>query len=173
MALRARRPQKEEHDPKIIEINAQMQGSLIFRDAVTLKINGVFKGSLELKGTLTIGEEGDVEADIIADNVIVAGKIRGNITANKMLVLMPTSELRGDITTAKLNIVEGAIFQGSCQMMEGLLNLDEVANYLEIDLVEIEALANAGKIPGTKTGSSWKFERTQIDNWAASAKLNS
>ena len=36
---------------------------------------------------------------------------------------------------------------------------------------EIEDLANSGKIPATRTGDSWKFERAQIDHWAASGRV--
>ena len=84
---------------------------------------------------------------------------------------MPTATLKGNISTPKLNIVEGALFQGNCQMFEGLLNIDEVAKYLEIDLPEIEELANSGKIPATRSGNSWKFERNKIENWASSDRL--
>ena len=91
--------------------------------------------------------------------------------ANRMLVLMPTAILRGNISTPKLNIVEGAVFQGHCQMSESLLNIDEVSKYLEIDIAEIETLANTGKIPATKSNSGWKFERTQIDTWASTGKV--
>ncbi len=171
MAFRSRRDVKEQEDNKEIEINAQMQGSLSFNDPVMLKINGQFSGNLETKGTLTIGQTAEVEANITGDNIIIAGKVKGNIVANKMLVLMPTAALKGDIVTPKLNIVEGAVFQGHCQMMDNLLNLDEVAKYLEIDINEIEILAKAGKIPALRTGDQWKFERIKIDSWAATGKV--
>ena len=171
MSLRGKKKTDEQTEDKSIEINAQMEGTLSFKDPVNLKINGNFKGSLDTKGTLTIGNTGLVEANIDGDNIVIAGKVTGDISANKMLVLMPTAVLRGNITTPKLNIVEGAIFQGNCQMIEGLLDIDEVARYLEIDMAEIEQLANSGKIPGTKKGNSWKFERSQIDHWAASVKV--
>ncbi len=174
---------QEEESSKSIDINAEMQGSLIFRDPVNLKINGQFKGTLDTKGTLTIGSSAHVEANINGENIIIAGKVVGDVHANKMLVLMPTAILNGNITTPKLNIVEGALFQGRCQMNSaaatetvtvpaGLLDINEVAKYLEIDLNEIERLANTGKIPGTKSGNTWKFERNQIENWAASGKLS-
>ena len=54
---------------------------------------------------------------------------------------------------------------------DNLLEIDEVARYLEIDMGEIEALANSGKIPGKKSGNNWKFERAQIDHWAASGRV--
>lgn len=177
MAL-GRKPVKEEMTDKSIEINAQMQGSLKFNDAVNLKINGQFTGTLEAKGTLTIGSGGIVNADITGDNVVIAGKVKGDINAKIMLVLMPTAVLTGNIKTPKLNIVEGAVFQGNCQMSAlsadgtDLLDISEVAKYLEIDLQEIEALANAGKIPATKQGKTWKFERSSIDQWASSGRVS-
>jgi len=177
MAIRGRREPIESGE-KSIEINAQMQGSLTFKDPISLKINGEFNGSLETKGTLSIGNTAVVTANINGDNVIIAGKVTGDILAKKMLTLMPTALLKGNISTPKLNIVEGAIFQGKCQMGEtgkadddNLLNIDEVAKYLEIDMNEIEELAISGKIPGRKTEDSWKFERAQIDNWAASGRV--
>ncbi|MBF0385574.1 MAG: polymer-forming cytoskeletal protein [Candidatus Omnitrophica bacterium] len=173
MALRGRRPNEaEQSDDKTIEINAQMQGSLSFKDPVNLKINGDFSGNLETKGTLTVGNKAKVEANIEGDNVIIAGLVKGDITAHKMLVLMPTASLRGNISTPKLNIVEGAIFQGNCQMSEPLLSVDEVAKYLEIDIHEVENMANSGKIPATRNGNSWRFERSQIDNWASSLRVS-
>ena len=174
----------QEEENKSIDINAEMQGSLTFRDPVNLKINGQFKGTLDTKGTLTIGTTAEVEANVNGENIIIAGKVTGDVNANKMLVLMPTAVLKGNISTPKLNIVEGAIFQGRCQMQtqnnaptitsttDSLLDIDEVAKFLEIDLTEIERLANTGKIPGTKSGNIWKFERNKIENWAASGKLS-
>ena len=181
MGLRGRKTPTNQEEDKPVEINAQMQGSLTFKDPVSLKINGEFSGSLETKGTLSIGSNAIVTASIIGDNIIIAGKLNGDILAHKMLTLMPTAVLRGDISTPKLNIVEGAIFQGKCKMIEetaststiseDLLDIDEVAKYLEIDMEEIEALANSGKIPGKKAGDRWKFERAQIDHWAASGRV--
>lgn len=172
MALLSRRATPvAESDEKTIEINAQMQGTLSFKDPVNLKVNGNFNGTLECKGTLTIGNSAFVEAHITGENIIIAGKIRGDVVAHKMLVLMPTAILSGNITTPKLTIVEGAIFQGKCQMIEDVLNINEVSMYLEIEVPTILELADEGKIPGTKNGENWSFERSKIDNWAAAGRL--
>jgi len=170
MAIRSRRDDSVSSD-KTVEINAQMHGTLSFKDPVNLKINGNFNGTLETSGTLTIGSAAFVEAHINGENIIIAGKVRGDIVAKKMLVLMPTAVLTGNISTSKLNIVEGAIFQGKCQMMDNILNLDEVSRYLEIDAPAILELATAGKIPAQRNGDSWTFERSRIDSWAASGKV--
>ncbi len=170
MAIRPRKEDLPASD-KTIEINAQMQGTLSFKDPVNLKINGNFHGTLETSGTLTIGSSAFVEAHITGENIVIAGKVRGDIIAKKMLVLMPTAVLTGNISTSKLNIVEGAIFQGKCQMMESMLNLEEVARYLEIEPPAILDLANAGKIPAQRNGDTWTFDRAKIDNWASSGKV--
>jgi excisionase family DNA binding protein len=170
MAFRTPKETSEAKE-KLIEINAQMQGTLSFKDPVNLKINGNFNGTLEVRGTLTIGGSAFVEAHITGENIIIAGKVRGDVIAKKMLVLMPSAVLTGNITTPKLNIVEGAIFQGSCQMMEDTLNLDEVARYLEIDMNAILDLANTGKIPAVKNGDAWTFERSKVDTWASMGRI--
>lgn len=172
MSLLSRRaPAVAEPDEKTIEINAQMQGTLSFKDPVNLKVNGNFNGTLECKGTLTVGSSAFVEAHITGENIIIAGKIRGDINARKMLVLMPGAVLNGNISTPKLTIVEGAVFQGKCQMVEDVLDLEEVSTYLEISAPTILELASEGKIPGTKNGDDWIFERSKIDNWAAAGKI--
>lgn len=84
---------------------------------------------------------------------------------------MPTAIVTGDISTPKLNIVEGAVFQGKCHMMEDYLTVDELAQYLEIEEPAIVELASTGKIPAFKEGEAWRFERVKIDSWAAAGKV--
>jgi excisionase family DNA binding protein len=172
MMLKGRKPPIIEPEEKSIDISAQMQGTLSFKDPVNLKINGNFKGTLEVRGTLTIGSSAFVEAHITGDNIIVAGKVRGDIIAKKMLVLMPGTVLTGNISTPKLNIVEGAVFQGMCQMIEDTLTVDEVSMYLEIEPSAIIELAKTGEIPASKNGDEWIFQRSKIDSWASTGKVS-
>jgi cytoskeletal protein CcmA (bactofilin family) len=172
MAFNRREIKKEvPQEEKIIEISAQMEGHLAFGDPVNLRITGKFTGKLDTKGTLTIGQTANVEAHIQGENIIIAGKVKGNVTAKKMLVLMPTAILLGDVSTPKLNIVEGAILQGRCQMLEDFLNVEDLSHYLEIEKVAIEELAETGKIPAIKDEHGWKFERIKIDQWATLGKV--
>jgi cytoskeletal protein CcmA (bactofilin family) len=172
MALRNKKNPIPEKEDKSIEISAEMQGTLVFKDPVNLIINGTFKGSLQTAGTLTIGSPGIVEADITGDLIIIGGRVNGMIKASQMITLLSSAILKGDIITPKLNIQEGAIFQGHCQMTETILNIDQVANYLEIDIKEIQNLANSVKIPATRLGDNWEFDKLKIDSWAASGKVS-
>lgn len=156
---------------KIMDVDASMQGSLSFKDTVNLRINGRFEGNLEAKGNLTIGHTAVVCADILGDNIIIAGRVRGKITARERLTLLPTAIVEGDVYPAKLNIAEGAILEGRCSMLHDFLNAEELARYLEVDLSSVLEWANSGRVPGTKDGDKWKFERKMIDSWVASGKV--
>ncbi len=162
---------KKRGEEKILDVDAAMQGSLIFKDPVNLRINGRFEGTLQVKGILNIGSTAVLFADIIGENIVIAGRVKGKITAKGSLTLLPTAILEGDIYPIKLNIAEGAIFEGKCFMLHDSLNAEELARYLEVDLSSIIDWANSGKIPAVKEGSDWKFERKAIDSWVASGKV--
>lgn len=169
MAFAHNRKKAEE---KVLDVNASMQGTMNFKEKVNLRINGEFSGSLELKGNLNIAPSAVVTADIIGDNVIVGGKVRGRITARERLTLLPSAVVEGDIYPTKLNIAEGAIFEGCCSMLHDFMSSEELARYLEIDLNSVLEWANTGKMPGLKEGSEWRFDRKAIDSWVAAEKVN-
>jgi len=158
-------------EEKVLDVDAAMQGSMIFRDPVNLRINGKFEGTLETKGNLTIGQNAVVLADIIGDNIVIGGKVKGRITARESLTLLPTAVTEGDIYPAKLNVAEGAILEGRCSMLQDFLNSEELARYLEVDMNSVMEWANSGKLPANKEGNNWKFERKAIDQWVASGKI--
>jgi len=158
-------------EEKVLDVDASMQGSLVFKDTVNLRINGKFEGTLETRGNLTIGQSATISADIVGDNIIIGGKVKGRITAKERLTLLPTAIVEGDLYPAKLNIAEGAILEGHCSMLHDFLNAEELARYLEVDLNSIMEWANSGRMPALKEGSGWKFERKAIDFWVASGKI--
>ena len=156
---------------KILDVDAAMQGNLSFKDPVNLRINGKFEGNLDTKGVLTLGQNSLIVGDIIGDNVIIGGRIRGKITARERLTLLPTALVEGDIYPARLNVAEGAVMEGRCFMLRNLLNAQELAEYLEVDLNSIMEWANSGRLPGSKDQEGWKFERKAIDSWVAAGKI--
>jgi len=177
MGLRRR---NEEPKEKILDVDASMQGTLAFKDPVNLRINGKFEGKLETKGRLTIGEHAVVKADIVGENITIAGKVNGDITAEHAIKLVQPACVIGDIKTPALHIDEGAILEGHCNMiLEGkspqsdaaTLTIDEVAKYLEVDRNMVQEWADTGKLPAVKEGSKWKFEKNKIESWLTSEKI--
>lgn len=162
---------KKRIEEKVLDVDAAMQGTLSFKDPVNLRINGKFEGNLDTKGNLTIGQSAIVSADIVGDNIIVGGRVRGKITAKEMLTLLPSAIVEGEIYPARLNIAEGAVLDGRCSMLNDFLSPEELARYLEVDLNSIMEWANAGRMPASKEGNNWRFERKAIDSWVASGKV--
>ena len=162
---------KKKAEEKVLDVDAAMQGTLSFKDPVNLRINGKFEGVLETKGNLTIGQTASVNADIIGDTIIIEGRVKGKITAKEKLILLPTAVVEGEIFPVTLHIADGGIFDGKCVMLGEFLNSEELARYLEVEVNSIVEWANSGKVPATKQGNDWKFERKAIDSWVASGKI--
>ncbi len=167
MAFKDKHRQEEE---KILDVDAAMSGSLTFRDPVNLRINGKFEGTLETKGSLVIGPNATVNAYIIGDEIVIAGRIKGEVLAKQKLILMPTAVVEAKARTSKLVVNEGAVFEGTCHMLREHFSIDELAKYLEVDLPSITEWASNGKVPAIKEGEGWKFERKAIDEWLASGR---
>lgn len=91
-------------------------GDLVFEHS--LKINGRFQGSIKSNGFIYIGKTAVVEADIEAGVVIIEGEIKGNVTAYDKIEMMSTAKLFGDLKTAKLQISDGVVFEGNCEMIK-------------------------------------------------------
>lgn len=162
---------KKKLEDKTLDVDAAMQGNLSFKDPVNLRINGKFEGNLDTRGNLTIGSAATICADIVGDNIIVGGRVKGKITARERLTLLPQSVVEGHIYPARLNIAEGAVLEGQCSMLHDFLNPEQLARYLEVELNSIIEWANSGKVPGNKDGEDWKFERKEIDNWVVEGKI--
>lgn len=176
------RKDKKAEVERILDVDASMQGSLIFKDPVNLKINGRFEGTLNTKGNLMIGEQASVNADIIGDSIVVAGRVNGTINALKELKVISPGCIIGDIKTPLLSVAEGAVIEGTCKMLlnskgpeetarQVIMTQEELAKYLEIDAALVAEWANLGKIPAIKQGDTWKFERSRIDEWVATEKI--
>jgi len=162
---------RRKSEDKVLDVDASMQGNLTFKDPVNIRINGKFEGNLETRGNLTIAPTANVLANIIGDNIIIGGRVKGKITAREALTLLPTAIVEGELFPTKLNVTEGAIFEGRCSMLNDFLNADELARYLEVDINSIMEWANSGKVPAAKDGELWKFDRKTIDTWIAKGKV--
>lgn len=90
-----------------------------------VRIEGAFDGEIALNGTLVVGTTGRVTCDHLQANiVIVAGAVRGDITADKVEI-RSTGRVWGNITTTAFSTEEGAFLRGQVQMEDFVL-LDQV-----------------------------------------------
>jgi cytoskeletal protein CcmA (bactofilin family) len=93
-----------------IKIKGEVTGS------EDLFVDGQLDGKLNLaNGSLTIGPNGSVKADVNAREVVVRGKIEGKVTGRDRIQLWSTSQVTGEMQTDRLAIEEGAVFRGKVE----------------------------------------------------------
>ncbi|MCD6228181.1 MAG: polymer-forming cytoskeletal protein [Candidatus Omnitrophica bacterium] len=152
-------------EEKVLDVNATMQGSLVFSDPVNLRINGKFEGTLKAKGNLIIGERATVFAEIEGENIVISGLVRGKIKSTQLVALSSTANVYADIHTPKISIEEGATFNGKCTMPGEKLSLEEVADFLSVDREKVIEWVNSGRIPAQKEGNGYIFDRREVELW--------
>jgi len=91
--------------------------SLVIKGEVTgsesLYIDGRVEGSINLAGNrVTVGRNGIVSANINAREIVVLGKVRGNLTASDRVDIRSDGSLTGDVVAARISIEDGAFFKG-------------------------------------------------------------
>jgi len=94
-----------------------LEGSIVVPHSI--RIDGSLKGKIETSETLTVGENGVIEANIIAKSAIIAGKVVGNLSVEDRVELESQASFIGDLKTRDLVINEGATFHGNCSMDNG------------------------------------------------------
>ncbi len=83
-----------------------------------VRVEGTFEGEINLNGLLVVGETGRITCeDVQANTVIVAGAIKGNITAEK-LEIRSTGHVWGDVKIVAFSTEEGAFLRGNITMEE-------------------------------------------------------
>ena len=108
---------KTEEQNKTIEIEAGMEGNIKFSTPVNLKINSRFKGTLETKGTLIIGDKADIKAKYIkGEDIAIFGRVEGDVICSGRLTLSPPAKVIGNVQAPFLIIAEGALLKGNCEM---------------------------------------------------------
>ena len=98
----------------VVSPDAEFKGSLKFKDS--LRIDGSFEGEIDSDGTLFVGKSGVIKAEISIGNIIVEGKIEGNVTCKDKIELRSSARIFGDIEAKRLTIAEGVNIVGKCSV---------------------------------------------------------
>jgi cytoskeletal protein CcmA (bactofilin family) len=93
---------------------AKLEGTVV--SAGSLRIDGQVKGQINADGDVALTPQSQVEADIRAQNVSVAGRFKGSILVKGRAEINRGGRVDGNITSKSLVVEEGAIFQGQSIM---------------------------------------------------------
>ncbi|MGZ7052047.1 MAG: bactofilin family protein [Candidatus Angelobacter sp.] len=129
------------HIGKSVQIKGELTGS------EDLYLDGSIEGTIDLRDhSLIIGPNGKIKADITARDLVVYGKVEGNVTATGRVELRKSCTLIGDVSTQRIVIEDGAFFKGAIDIKE-----KDARPEVRKPLV---AATSAGMSAGSGSGSS-------------------
>ena len=95
---------------------AVLGGGLALRGEITgegdFHIYGRFEGEIDVSGRVVVAEAAQVDANINAASIVIAGKVRGNLSAGTHLEILPTGELTGTLKAGSFSAAEGSSVKG-------------------------------------------------------------
>ena len=101
------------HIGKSVVIRGELSGS------EDLYLDGEVEGDINLHDhKLVIGPNGKIKASILARDVVVHGRVTGNVTASERVELKRSCSLTGDVSTQRIVIEDGAFFKGAIDIKE-------------------------------------------------------
>lgn len=99
---------------KTVIIRGEVKGS------EDLIVDGQVEGTINLEdGRLTIGADANVAADLTAKDVLIMGRLKGNIVASGRVELRAGSLVEGDVKALRLAVEDNAVFRGKVDLTQG------------------------------------------------------
>ena len=98
----------------ILNSDVEIKGTVRFAGELTF--DGKLDGDIQSDGSLNLGDNSVINGNVNVNNVVVRGKINGNITAREKVDIKLKTELFGDVRAAKLVIEEGVTFVGKTEV---------------------------------------------------------
>lgn len=91
-----------------------IKGEVFSEDEIL--IEGKVQGSINVKNRLIIGVNGNVEAEITAREVIIKGRVTGNVKGGQRVEIVPAGVLHGNINAPRVVIADSGVFEGNIEM---------------------------------------------------------
>jgi cytoskeletal protein CcmA (bactofilin family) len=83
-----------------------------------VRVEGVFSGAIETDGNIIVGKAAIVHADLHGHDVLVSGKVAGNIFARGQLAILSSGQVVGDVEVGSILIEDGGVFSGKSTIHE-------------------------------------------------------
>ena len=123
-----------------------------------LRVDGTLSGNVRSEdGTLIVSTNGRVEANVEVAVAQIYGTVQGDITASKRIEMGRVAKVTGNIQTPALVIENGALFEGSCRMVQIKEQFDKEQEKMETSASSASASAStssSSSSPSSYSGSS-------------------
>src|ERR1043165_1795273 len=117
-----------------------------------MRVDGHLSGRVSSSsGTLIVGANGKVDANIEVAVAVIHGTINGDIIATQRLELGRAAKVNGNIQTPSLIIEQGAIFEGTCKMLQMSQAADKVKSIKKEEPLDTSRMKTIPADAGVKT----------------------
>ncbi len=114
----APRPTNGTRTTTVLTSDCEFKGALAFSGE--LELHGRLEGTVESEGgALTIGEQAMIKAEIRVNDVLIYGKVQGNVYATGRIEIRGKAEVYGDLYSNRLAMDDGVVFVGKSNSLSG------------------------------------------------------
>jgi cytoskeletal protein CcmA (bactofilin family) len=134
-------------------LNSLVQGTVVegaVKSESDIRVDGTIKGNLICDAKVIIGPTGYVHGEIRCKNAVIEGKFEGKLQVNELLNIREDANVSGEVSTNKLIVQSGAIFNVSCNMGAGGLKSKSSPTVPEHTNNEKENLTDKEKVGKAK-----------------------
>lgn len=122
-----------------------MTGESVFKGM--LRVDGHLTGHVVSEdGTLIVGANGKVDANVDVSIATIHGQVNGDIVATKRIEIGRSAKVIGNIQTPALVVEPGAVFEGKCRMTT-VMSKDDKARKDKIGVTKSSLMPSAGEMP--------------------------
>lgn len=132
--------------------DTEIEGALTFKE--TIRVDGHIKGKLiSSQGTVIVGENAIIEADVQVGVAIIRGKVHGRVDAGQRIEIYAPAQVNGDICAPTVTIDSGVVFNGNCKMQATSKDTKDTKSKAAMPAVEPKT-PPAEKEPGKGSASA-------------------
>ena len=91
-----------------------VEGSIVAESDI--RIDGTIRGTLTCSAKVIIGPSGLIDGEVKCQNAVIEGKFYGKLRVADLLSVKESAEIVAEVTTSKLSVAPGAIFDVTCKM---------------------------------------------------------
>jgi len=137
------------HIGKSVLVKGELSGS------EDLYLDGEVEGNIQLRDhSLIVGPHGRVRANIQARDVVVHGKVDGNIRGTERVELKKSAVLVGDISTQRIIVEDGAFFKGAVDIQKETSKPEGKREMAMAAAASFSPAASGSATSGTSTSSA-------------------
>lgn len=111
------RPNETHEIHSILGPESSFDGKLTFRG--TVRVDGRFNGEIRADGSLIVGQDARLAANVYVGHLVVFGEVEGDLHATQGIEIHASAKVRGNISAPQVMVEKGALFEGSCRMRSG------------------------------------------------------